>query len=111
MAFIWRTTLRDVFEKNMVLEDLALHSGADSLRDKYGPFHFFGTTHTILKSLTIAVGADSLEDQVAALCIDTLASLEDNTSLERLGIKRATLVGPEEYLVALELLPPNTTLN
>jgi hypothetical protein len=102
--------LRDALAKNSVLESLALHS-PESLDDttvaswrKTLPFIRDNAT---LKSLTIAFSA--LDSHAATLCVDTVAMLEGNTTLECLDITSGG-IGSDAYISALESLQPNMTL-
>jgi hypothetical protein len=105
--------LRDALAKNSVVESLALHS-PESLDDttvaswrKTLPFIRDNAT---LKSLKIAFNSDdALDSHVATLCLDTVAMLEGNTTLECLDITSGG-IGLDAYYSALESLQPNTTL-
>jgi hypothetical protein len=129
--------LRDMLEKNSVLESLTLRSPENldetgviswrrSDRDNPWTLHHpespdeasvvswrkilpFIRDNTTLKSLTISINGDGLDPHVATICFDTVAMLEGNTTLECLEIKSGG-ISQNTYCVALDSLKPNSTL-
>jgi hypothetical protein len=110
--------LRGVLAKNSVLEELTLHF------DRGYPYSSplintdvaswrrtlpFLRDNKTLKLLVIDLNGGTLEPHVATLCIDTVAMLEDNISLEVLDIKSRGF-SLSNYFTALESLQKNTTL-
>jgi hypothetical protein len=125
--------LRDMLAKNSVLESLTLHfpenldePGANSWRTWYWTLHIperLDETSLVswrkilplirdnesLKSLTISFNRDTFNPHISTLCFDTVAMLEDNTTLEYLHIKNGG-IRPDAYISALGSLQPSSTL-
>jgi hypothetical protein len=106
--------LREVFAKNSVLEELTLHFDRDypycsSLVDDADVASWCRTLpflrdNKTLKSFTMVVNGDVVEPHATAICIDTVASLGDNISLECLDIISSLslcLAPPFRFLVWL----------
>jgi hypothetical protein len=62
-----------------------------------------------LETLGIALDKDASEPQIATLCLDTVAMLEDNSSLECLDVQNDG-VSHVVYLTALAKMRRNSTL-
>jgi hypothetical protein len=104
--------LRDVLAENSVLEELVLGmegSLDDSHLVSWRKTLPFLRNNKTLKSLTINVDCGFKEPRALALCLDTVAMLKDNTSLEILDIQNYG-VGHDDYFTALESLQTNTTM-
>jgi hypothetical protein len=106
--------LREVFAKNSVLEELTLKCDHDSLLSDTDVASWrrtlpFLRDNKTLKSLVIILNRTAMPPPLATFCIDTVAILEDNISLEVLDIKNDG-ISPDNYFSALESLQTNTTL-
>jgi hypothetical protein len=104
--------LRDMLAQNPVLESLTLHSPEDlddtSVVSWRKTLPFIRNNES-LKSLTISFNGDAFNPPISALCFDTVAMLEGNTTLECLDIK-SDGISPGTYISVLESLQPSTTL-
>jgi hypothetical protein len=106
--------LHDVFAKNSVLEELTLNYDLDTLVDtdvaSWRRTLPFLRDNKTLKSLVIILNG-ALPRVGATLCIDTVAMLEDNISLEVLDFKDyQSFFSPDNYFTGFESLQTNTTL-
>jgi hypothetical protein len=107
--------LREVFAKNSVLEKLTLHCGCGPLPGGTDDSAWRRTLPSLrdnktLKSLVIIFNAEVVAPQVATICVDMVAMLEDNISLECLDIYSSRGISLDNYFTALESLQTNTTL-
>jgi hypothetical protein len=103
-------SLRDMLAKNSVLESLTLHS-PESL-DETGVVSWRKNLPFIwetLKSLTISFKGVALDPHVATVCFDTVAMLEEDTTLECLDVKSGG-ISLDAYFAALESLQPSSAL-
>jgi hypothetical protein len=107
--------LGDVFAKNSVLEELTLDCEGSSLREtevaSWRTILPFLRDNKTLKSFTITVNGGAMSPHVASFCIDTVAMLENNSSLECLEISTCSSgISLNNYFTALESLQTNTAL-
>jgi hypothetical protein len=112
--------LREVFAKNSVLEELTLNCDNGSLLCDTDLISWrrtlpFLRDNKTLKSLVIILNGHAVEPHVGTLCIDTVAMLEDNISLEVLdicshGYNYHSFISPDNYFTVFESLQKNTTL-
>jgi hypothetical protein len=108
--------LRDVFAKNSVLEELTLRCDIGSrlcdtdLISWRRTLPFLRDNKT-LKSFTITAAGGAMFPHVASFRTDTVAMLENNSSLECLEIGNCSRdISLDNYFTALESLQTNTTL-
>jgi hypothetical protein len=107
--------LGDVFAKNSVLEELTLDCARSSLGEtevaSWRTILPFLRDNKTLTSFTITVNGGAMSLHVASFCIDTVAMLENNSSLECLEIGNCSRgISLNNYFTALESLQTNTTL-
>jgi hypothetical protein len=110
--------LREVFAKNSVLEELTLNCDTgypySSLAGDTDVASWRRTLPLIrdnktLKSFTLGGNGNVEEPHATAICIDTVAILGDNCTLDCLDVKTRA-ISPNNYFSALESLQTNTTL-
>lgn len=105
------TAIRNGLENNATLEKLVFYDIAfhDQVSVSWREALSFLQTNTHLKALTISVGGQLMDPHVAALCIDAVALLEENTALEILEIV-SNGISPVDYCTVLSSLKGNSTL-
>jgi hypothetical protein len=108
--------IKDGLEMNETLESLVLEyaplrgDNADLWCRAFSFLH----TNKALKSLEFVMPNDCMESCLSAFCIDIVAMLQDNTSLESLVVKTwygiEVKAKAEQYFVLLTVLQHNTSL-
>jgi hypothetical protein len=106
--------LCEVFAKNSVLEELTLYFGSDFQTGETDVASWrrtlpFLRDNKTLKSFTSGVNVEVVGPHAIAICIDTVAMLGYNDTLEVLDIRSRGLK-LNNYFSALESLQTNTTL-
>jgi hypothetical protein len=107
------TAMKDGLGMNETLERLEIHDAPlcdDSSALWYRALSFL-RTNKALKYLIINLGQNVTQSCASAFCIDILAMLQDNVSLESLYICSRDKIKVEDYVTYITTLLHNTTLN
>jgi hypothetical protein len=113
MDEVLSTAMKDGLGMNETLERLEVHAAPmcdDSSALWYRALSFL-RTNKALKSLSIPLEQDVTESCAYAFCIDILAMLQDDVSLESLYIRSRDKSKVEDYVTYITTLLSNTTLN
>jgi hypothetical protein len=105
------TAMTDGLGMNETLEKLVMYVPLydDTSTLWYGGFSFL-RTNKALKSLVIILERDVTESCASAFCIDILAMLQDNVSLESFIFRSRDQIKVEDYAIYITALLHNTTL-